>query len=88
MRKAYQSPMIANHFQKGAHIAGCKRIVAVDRVQERIDLAKSVFGATDGLNTTDLTDLTAAMREVCGGRGANVVIESRCFLSTSILIQF
>lgn len=61
---------------QGAHIAGCKQIIAVDRVQERIDMAKEVFGATDGLNTSGLTDLTAAMKSVAGGRGPNVVIES------------
>ncbi|KAF2158816.1 hypothetical protein M409DRAFT_61323 [Zasmidium cellare ATCC 36951] len=63
----------------GARIAGCKRIVAVDKVQERIDLAKDVFGATHGLNTTDLTDLTAAMKDISGGRGPNVVIETTGF---------
>ncbi|KXS95737.1 hypothetical protein AC578_5296 [Pseudocercospora eumusae] len=60
----------------GAKIAGCKRIVAVDKNQERIDMAIELFGATDGLNTTDLTDLTAAMKEISGGRGPNVVIET------------
>ena len=39
-------------------------------------MAKEVFGATDGLNTSGLTDLTAAMKSVAGGRGPNVVIES------------
>ena len=53
--------------------------MAVDKVQSRIDLAKEVFGATHGLNTTDLTDLTAAMREVSGGRGPSVVIETTGF---------
>lgn len=42
-------------------------------------MAKELFGATDGLNTTDLTDLTAAMKEVSGGRGPDVVIETTGF---------
>ncbi|CZT14415.1 related to zinc-containing long-chain alcohol dehydrogenase [Ramularia collo-cygni] len=63
----------------GAHIAGCKQIIAVDKVQERIDLAKNVFGATHGLNTTGLTDLTQAMREIAAGRGPTVVIETTGF---------
>lgn len=53
--------------------------MAVDKVQSRIDLAKEVFGATHGLNTTGLADLTAAMREVSGGRGPSVVIETTGF---------
>lgn len=62
---------------QGAHIAGCKQIIAVDKVQERIDLAKNVFGATHGLNTSGLTDLTAAMKDIAEGRGPTVVIESK-----------
>ncbi|PPJ52355.1 hypothetical protein CBER1_09837 [Cercospora berteroae] len=60
----------------GAHISGCRTIVAVDKVQSRIDLAKEVFGATHGFNTTDVTDLAAALKEACGGRGASVVVET------------
>lgn len=58
-------------------MAGCKHIIAVDRLQERIDVAKEVFGATHGLNTADIIDLTAAMKEIAGGRGPTVVIESK-----------
>jgi Zn-dependent alcohol dehydrogenase len=71
----------ANGRSQGAHIAGCKQIIAVDRVQERIDLARSVFGATHGLNTSGLTDVTAAMKDVAGGRGPTVVIESESITS-------
>lgn len=51
----------------------------MDKVQDRIDLAKSVFGATHGLNTSGVADLTAAMKEIAGGRGPTVVIESEIF---------
>nr|POF05465.1 hypothetical protein CFP56_69491 [Quercus suber] len=51
-----------------AVIAGARQIVAVDRVQSRIDLAKSM-GATHGLNTTGVDDTVAAMREITGGLG-------------------
>lgn len=61
---------------QGAHISGCRTIVAVDKVQSRIDLAREVFGATHGFNTTNVTDLAAALKEACGGRGASVVVET------------
>ena len=75
---------------QAAHIAGCEQIIAVDRVDERIDTAKNVFGATHGLNTTGVEDLTAKMKEIAQGKGPTVVIESesnsidRRFGSTSI----
>ncbi|SMY29819.1 unnamed protein product [Zymoseptoria tritici ST99CH_1A5] len=59
-----------------AKIAGCKSIIAVDRVESRIEEAKSLFGATHGLNTTGIEDLAAALKEITGGRGPNVVIET------------
>ncbi|KAM3421152.1 hypothetical protein BST61_g1564 [Cercospora zeina] len=59
-----------------AHISGCRTIVAVDKVQSRIDLAREAFGATHGFNTTDVTDLTAALQDACGGRGASIVVEA------------
>lgn len=62
---------------KGAHIAGCKQIIAVDKNQARIDIAIAQFGATHGLNTSGLEDLTAAMKHIAGGRGPNIVVESK-----------
>lgn len=50
--------------------------MALDRIEERIQLAKDEFGATYGLNTTGVTDLVAAMNEATSGLGPTVVIES------------
>ncbi|KAK4609346.1 Aryl-alcohol dehydrogenase [Fulvia fulva] len=63
----------------GAHIAGCKQIIAVDKNQARIDIAIAQFGATHGLNTSGLEDLTAAMKHIAGGRGPNIVVETTGF---------
>jgi S-(hydroxymethyl)glutathione dehydrogenase/alcohol dehydrogenase len=50
---------------QGARLAGAGRIIAVDRVPSKLDLAKS-FGATDVVNATD-TDAVEAVRELTGG---------------------
>nr|POE89871.1 aryl-alcohol dehydrogenase [Quercus suber] len=53
---------------------GASQIIAVDRVQSRIDLAKSL-GATHGLNTTGVDDTTAAMKDIAA-TGAPSMIEA------------
>ncbi|HUP54647.1 MAG TPA: zinc-binding dehydrogenase [Methylomirabilota bacterium] len=51
----------------GAALAGAGRIVAVDRVEAKLDLARSV-GATDGLVAgDDAADTLAAIRELTDG---------------------
>lgn len=64
---------------QGAKIAGCKQIIGVDKNQDRLDVAQSIFGTTHSLNTTDLSDLTSAMKEIAGGRGPTVVVETTGF---------
>jgi len=49
--------------------------VGVDRVQSRIELAKS-FGATASLDTTGSSDLQAAFKDITGGDGPTVIIDS------------
>ena len=61
---------------QAAKIAGCKQIVAVDKVKSRLDMAKS-FGATDALDTTGVEDLEAKFKEVTGGLGPTVVVDSK-----------
>lgn len=47
----------------GAAVCGCATIIAVDRVQSRLELALSL-GATHGIDTSDGRDLGAALREI------------------------
>ncbi|HTK66845.1 MAG TPA: zinc-binding dehydrogenase [Pseudonocardia sp.] len=57
---------------QGARLAGAERIVAVDVTATKTDLAKRL-GATESLTADQ--DVVAAVRELTGGRGADVVLE-------------
>ncbi len=54
---------------QGARIAGAERIIAVDVVAEKLELAAR-FGATHTLGAGE-GDLAGAVRELTGGRGAD-----------------
>jgi len=60
---------------QAAVISGCSQVIGVDRIESRIETAKS-FGATHGVNTSSVEDCTAAFKEVTGGLGPTVVIDS------------
>jgi L-iditol 2-dehydrogenase len=53
---------------------GASQIIAIDRSTSRLSLAKAL-GATTLINP-ELTDTVQAIRDLTGGRGADVVIES------------
>jgi L-iditol 2-dehydrogenase len=53
--------------------AGCGRIIAVDVDDAKLKMARSL-GATDTFNTLQC-DVPAAVRELTGGRGADVAME-------------
>ena len=57
---------------QGAHIAGARRIVAVDMTEEKLEIAKE-FGATDGVLGTLKSPWKAAFKAL-GGKGADVVL--------------
>ena len=50
---------------QGARLAGAQRIIAIDRVPSKLDLATR-FGATDTVNATE-GDTVEQVRELCGG---------------------
>lgn len=58
---------------QAAKAAGCSRIIAVDMDDAKIDAAIAM-GATDGVNPKK-ADVPAAVRELTGGRGADVAFE-------------
>src|SRR5438094_520268 len=58
---------------QGARIAGCERIVAVDRGDRPLALARQ-FGATDAINAA--TGVAAAVRDLTGGRGADFAFDT------------
>lgn len=57
------------------HLHGAKRIVAVDRDPKRLALATGSFGATHAVDASD-EGWMDEVRALCGGRGADVVIEA------------
>lgn len=57
-----------------AHVAGAYPIVAVDLYDHKLELART-FGATHLINSTK-ADVIAAVKEVLGGGGVDVVIEN------------
>jgi S-(hydroxymethyl)glutathione dehydrogenase/alcohol dehydrogenase len=57
---------------QGARIAGAGRIVAIDTIPWKLELARKL-GATDAVNASD-TDPVAAVRELCDG-GADYAFE-------------
>lgn len=59
---------------QGARIAGAERIVAVDLVAEKLELAGR-FGATDTVDAAT-TDVGEAVAEMTAGRGADYVFAS------------
>ncbi len=58
----------------GAAVAGAGRIIAVDMVPSKLELAK-VFGATDGIDASQ-GNVVKQIRELTGGRGVDHAIEA------------
>ncbi|KAA5830054.1 S-(hydroxymethyl)mycothiol dehydrogenase [Saccharopolyspora hirsuta] len=58
----------------GADLAGARRIIAVDTDAKKLDWARQ-FGATHVVNAAE-TDPVAAIRELTGGFGADLVIDA------------
>ena len=67
------SGMIGLLTMQAAKHAGCTRVIAVDTDEGRLKLALEA-GATDAINPKT-TDAAAAIRELTGGRGADIAIE-------------
>ncbi|WP_116244617.1 S-(hydroxymethyl)mycothiol dehydrogenase [Nocardiopsis sp. FIRDI 009] len=65
---------VGNAAVAGARLAGAARIIAVDLEERKLDWARG-FGATHTVNARD-TDPVAAIRELTGGFGADVVIDA------------
>jgi S-(hydroxymethyl)glutathione dehydrogenase/alcohol dehydrogenase len=60
---------------QGAKLAGAARIIAIDMLPNKLDLAKQ-FGATDVVNSSE-TDAVEAVRELTGSdRGVDYVFEA------------
>lgn len=58
----------------GANLVGAQTIIAIDMDDRKLALAKE-FGATHTINARD-TDVVAAIKEITGGFGADVVVDA------------
>jgi S-(hydroxymethyl)mycothiol dehydrogenase len=65
---------VGNGAVAGARLAGAQRIIAVDIDDRKLEWAKG-FGATHTVNSRE-TDAVAAIQELTGGFGADVVIDA------------
>jgi S-(hydroxymethyl)mycothiol dehydrogenase len=68
---------VGNAAIAGAKLAGASRIIALDVVDAKLESARE-FGATETINTKDLSEdeVVAAVHELTGGFGADVVIDA------------
>lgn len=58
-----------------AALTPATQVIAVDKVAERLELALEL-GATHTVNADEVEDITAALMELTGGRGANGIVET------------
>ncbi|HEY4102805.1 MAG TPA: zinc-dependent alcohol dehydrogenase [Polyangiaceae bacterium] len=58
-----------------ARLLGAERVVAIDRFQYRLDLARDKAGATDIINY-EQQDVYEALQELTGGRGPDACIDA------------
>lgn len=58
----------------GAQLAGAQQIIAIDRVPQKLEMAKQ-FGATEVIDATQ-ADAIAKVRQMTAGRGADVTFEA------------
>ena len=55
-------------------ISGCTKVIAIDRVPERLALAKEL-GATDAINTND-QDMVKAIQDLTDGKGVDYIVDT------------
>jgi Zn-dependent alcohol dehydrogenase len=64
----------------GANLAGCKEIIAVDRVVSRLDVAKEL-GATKVLESKPNTNMVEELQKLANGQRISAVIETTGVIS-------
>jgi len=59
-----------------AVMMGAERVIAIDSLDYRLQMAKNKAGATDIINFADNPDVVEQLKELTGGRGPDAVIDS------------
>ena len=60
---------------KSAYMFGAERVIAIDRVPERLAMAKDQGGA-QVIDYSQIDDINSALKELTGGRGPDVCIDA------------
>lgn len=59
----------------GAVVVGCKKIIAVDILDTRLEIARE-YGATDVVNSKSEADVAAVIKELTDGKGADYALDT------------
>jgi threonine dehydrogenase-like Zn-dependent dehydrogenase len=59
-----------------AVMLGAERVIAIDRVDYRLAMARNRAGATDTINFDEDADIVEQLKELTGGRGPDAVIDA------------
>jgi threonine dehydrogenase-like Zn-dependent dehydrogenase len=59
-----------------AKMLGCEQVIAIDRFDYRLRMAKDGAGATATINYEDNPDVVEQLKELTGGRGPDSVIDA------------
>jgi threonine dehydrogenase-like Zn-dependent dehydrogenase len=61
--------------QRGAQLMGAERVIAIDRLPERLEMASRHLGV-ETINYTEVDSVVETLKEMTGGRGPDKVIEA------------
>jgi threonine dehydrogenase-like Zn-dependent dehydrogenase len=61
---------------KSASLLGAEHVIAIDRLPERLHLAREHFGATHTLNYAEQPDIVEELKQLTGGRGPDACIDA------------
>lgn len=61
---------------KSAKLLGAERVIAIDRIPERLRLAREHFGADEVINYEQRPDVVEALKELTAGRGPDACIDA------------
>jgi len=59
-----------------AVMLGAERVIAIDRLDYRLQMARNKAGATDVINFDEDADIVEQLKELTGGRGPDAVIDA------------
>jgi threonine dehydrogenase-like Zn-dependent dehydrogenase len=59
-----------------ALMLGAERVIAIDRLPNRLEMARNRAGATDIVNFAEDADIVEQLKELTGGRGPDAVIDA------------